>query len=112
MRFEGAQNYDDAVGKAAEESGIQRNYWDIFHKLHEPTVEVRRQILRSLGWNVQSLESVEEGRGRLFEEGAARTRTGYSRAQLQRSLRASVLPSRPANHRGLRSRARGWRQGE
>src|SRR3954451_9128261 len=72
MRFEGAQNYEDAVGKAADESGIQRNYWDIFHRLHEPTVEVRRQILRSLGWNVATIEAVEEDRGRLFEERAAR----------------------------------------
>src|SRR5206468_4604928 len=72
MRFEGAHNYDDAVSKAAEESGIQRNYWDIFHRLHEPSVEVRRQILQSLGWNVQSFETVEEARGRLFEQKSAR----------------------------------------
>src|SRR3954470_20646204 len=71
MRFEGAQNYEDAVGKAADESGIQRNYWDIFHRLHEPTVEVRRQVLESLGWNVQTQENIEEHRGRLFDRKAA-----------------------------------------
>ncbi len=59
MRFEGAQNYEDALAKAADESGIQRDYWDIFHRRHEPSTDVRRKILQSLGWNVASLDALE-----------------------------------------------------
>src|SRR3954452_11127481 len=71
MRFEGAQNYEDAIAKAADESGIQRDYWDIFHRRHEPSTEVRRKILESLGWKVQSFEDVEVERRRSFHRNAS-----------------------------------------
>src|SRR3954468_13417322 len=71
MRFEGAQNYEDAIAKAAEESGIQPDYWDIFHRRHEPSTEVRRKILQSLGWDVHSLESIELDRRRFFQRKAS-----------------------------------------
>lgn len=70
MRFEGAHSYEDAIARAADESGIQWDYWDIFHRRHEPTTEVRRKILNSLGWNVDRLETVELERGRQFRQRA------------------------------------------
>src|SRR3954467_4128920 len=70
MRFEGAQNYEDAITKAADESGIQRDYWDIFHRRHEPSTEVRRKILASMGWDVRTLETIDQDRRRRFEEKA------------------------------------------
>ena len=71
MRFESAQNYDDAVSKAAHESGIQPDYWDIFHRRHEPSTGVRSKILESLGWDVQTVESIERERARSFESKCA-----------------------------------------
>ncbi len=71
MRFEAAQNYDDAVSKAADESGIQPDYWDIFHRRHEPSTAVRSKILQSLGWNVQSVQTIESKRSHSFERRCA-----------------------------------------
>ncbi|MFL6449714.1 MAG: 4-alpha-glucanotransferase [Bryobacteraceae bacterium] len=71
MRFEGAQNYEDAIGRAADESGIQRDYWDIFHRRHEPSTEVRRKILESLGWNVQGRDTIDADRRRSFHSKAS-----------------------------------------
>jgi len=71
MRFEAAQNYDDAVSKAADESGILPDYWDIFHRRHEPSTAVRSKILQSLGWDVHSVESIEVERTRSFERKCA-----------------------------------------
>src|SRR3954467_7587440 len=71
MRFEGAQNYEDAIAKAADESGIQRDYWDIFHRRHEPSAEVRRKILESLEWDVSGLDSLESNRKRSFQRRVA-----------------------------------------
>lgn len=73
MRFEGAQNYEDALGKAADVSGIQRDYWDISHRRHESSSEVRRKVLQSLGWNVETLETLEQERGRAFHRQAGCT---------------------------------------
>src|SRR5947208_3067034 len=73
MRFERAQNYEDALVKAADESGIQRDYWDISHRRHEPSTEVRRKILQSLGRDVGSLETLELDRRRAFQGNCART---------------------------------------
>jgi 4-alpha-glucanotransferase len=71
MQFEKAANYDDALLKAADECGIDREYWDILHHRHEPTSDVRRKILESLGFDVGSKESLDAQRLRQFEENAA-----------------------------------------
>lgn len=73
MRFESAVSYEDAVAKAADECGIQREYWDILHHRHEASVEARRSVLQSLGWNVNSLETIEADRRSAFDQRACST---------------------------------------
>ncbi|MBV9937210.1 MAG: 4-alpha-glucanotransferase [Acidobacteriaceae bacterium] len=70
-QFEKAANYDDALLKAADECGIYREFWDILQQRHEPTSDVRRRILQSLGFDVGSQESLDRQRFQQFEEDAA-----------------------------------------
>src|ERR1700758_1056108 len=67
VRFEPAADYDGAVRRAAAGSGIDHEYWDIFHKRHEMSPEAGRKILQALGWDVASFEAIEVGRKRRFE---------------------------------------------
>ena len=90
MRFEGAQNYEDAVAKAADESGIQRDYWDIFHRRHEPSTEVRRKILQSLGWNV-----AKSGKYRIGAPAFVPAEIGLPRSRTRSSLAARRSASSP-----------------
>lgn len=71
IRFERAVNYDDALWRAAAESAVDSNYWDIFGRQHHVTREALQTILQSLGWDTASLESIEDGRRRRFVETAA-----------------------------------------
>ncbi len=68
IEFEPATSYEDALARAADECGIEREYWDIFHKKHEVTSDVRRRILQALGWDVAGLQAVEQERARRFDE--------------------------------------------
>src|SRR5437763_1792323 len=68
IEFERATSYEDALARAADECGIQREYWDIFHKKHEVSSDVRRRILQGLGWDVSSFDAVEQERSRRFDE--------------------------------------------
>jgi 4-alpha-glucanotransferase len=70
IQFEPASSYEDALARAADENGIDREYWDILHKKHEVSSDVRRRILATLGWNVSSFETLEQERARHFEENA------------------------------------------
>ncbi len=71
MQFEQAANYDDALLKASDQCKIDREYWDILQQRHEPSSDVRRKILESLGFDVQSRESLDAQRLIQFEESAA-----------------------------------------
>ena len=71
MQFQKAANYDDALLKAADECGIDREYWDILHQRHEPTSDVRRKILGSLGFDIESKEGLDAQRLRQFEGSVA-----------------------------------------
>ena len=71
IQFEPASSYEDALVRAADENGIEREYWDILHRKHEVSSDVRRRILTALGWDVSSLETLESERARRFEENAA-----------------------------------------
>ncbi|MBV9611064.1 MAG: hypothetical protein JO091_01270, partial [Acidobacteriaceae bacterium] len=71
IEFERAGSYLDALARAADECGIERQYWDIFGKKHETSPDVQRRILQALGWNVESFESVEAERLRRFRDTAA-----------------------------------------
>lgn len=65
--FESGTSYEDSLARAAEESGLNSTYWDIFGKRHEVDFDVKRRILEALGWDVASRESVEAERYRRFE---------------------------------------------
>lgn len=65
--FEPATSYHDALVRAADECGIYRDYWDIFHKRHEVSSEVRAGILKALGWDVSSHETLDRERRRRLE---------------------------------------------
>ena len=67
VRFEAAWNYDDAVRRAASESGIDREYWDIFHRKHEASLEAQRRLLEARGWDISTFESMEAGRRARFD---------------------------------------------
>jgi 4-alpha-glucanotransferase len=70
IQFEPALSYEDALLRAADENGIEREYWDILHKKHEVSSDVRRRILTALGWDVSTLATLEHERARRFEENA------------------------------------------
>ena len=69
VRFQPSGNYEDALARAAGECGIDREYWDIFHKRHETSHETLRRVLCALGWDLSSHDAIEnigyECRGRL-----------------------------------------------
>jgi 4-alpha-glucanotransferase len=70
IEYSKAANYDDALLKAADECQIDRDYWDVMHRRHEVSPDVRRGILMALGRDVSSFEAIEGERHRRFEENA------------------------------------------
>jgi 4-alpha-glucanotransferase len=68
IHFEPAVNYDDALWRAAAEAAVETSYWDIFGNQHHSTREALQGILRSLGRNVDSFESIEAERRRRFAQ--------------------------------------------
>ena len=71
ITFEKSTGYDDALARAASESGIDREYWDIFHHRHEVAAESIKRILSALGWDISSAEKIDEQRFRRFQENTA-----------------------------------------
>ncbi len=67
LYFEPAVNYEDALWRAASETGIDREYWDIFHRKHDTSPEAVRKLLQARGWDASSFEALEDGRRRRFE---------------------------------------------
>ena len=51
--------YQQALSRAAELFGIEQSYWDIFGTRHFATEDVIRTILRSLGVDTTSTETIE-----------------------------------------------------
>ncbi len=70
--FENAVNYDDSLWRAAAESGVDANYWDIFGRQHHVTREALQAILQATGWDTASFDSLEEARRRRFSREAER----------------------------------------
>jgi 4-alpha-glucanotransferase len=66
--FQTSNGYEDAIARAAAETRIDREYWDIFHKRHETSTEVQKGILTALGWDVSSTEAVDRERAKRFDE--------------------------------------------
>ena len=75
IEFESATSYEDALARAADECGICREYWDIFGKRHEVSVDVCRRFLQALRWDVSNLEGIERERAKRFEPVSAVPRT-------------------------------------
>lgn len=67
FHFEPGATYDDSIARAAEESGIESVYWDIFSRRHEVDSDVKRRLLQSFGWDVSSREAIDAERYRRFE---------------------------------------------
>ncbi|HEX4167812.1 MAG TPA: 4-alpha-glucanotransferase [Bryobacteraceae bacterium] len=70
IRFQSAVNYDDSLWRAAAESAVDTNYWDIFGHQHHVTREALQAILAAIGWNTGSLDALEDGRRRRFSRDA------------------------------------------
>lgn len=68
IEFEAAGDHASALSKAADECGIDSEYWDIFSKRREVSSEVRRKILEALSWDASSFEAIEERRRKRFED--------------------------------------------
>ncbi len=68
LTFEPGHSYEDSLARAAEQSGIDSVYWDIFGKRHEVDSDVKRRVLLALGWGVSSRESIDAERYRRFED--------------------------------------------
>lgn len=83
--FEPSHSYEDALFRAAEECGIYNDYWDIFHKRHEVKPEVRAGILRALGWDVTSADTLDGRR-------LSRLREALSSALLKTSVISQAGP--------------------
>jgi len=66
LQFEKSASYEDALLRAAAECGIDREYWDIFHKKHEVSPDALRRMLQALGWPTETLESMDRERLRRF----------------------------------------------
>jgi len=52
--------YEEALERAAERWGVQREYWDIWGKHHRATPEMIAAVLRSLGVDAGSREELDE----------------------------------------------------
>ena len=70
IRFEPAVNYDDSLWRAAAESAVDTEYWDIFGHRHYIGREGLQAILRAVGWDVSSFESLERDRRCRFSQEA------------------------------------------
>jgi 4-alpha-glucanotransferase len=60
ITFTPVKEYQEALGRAAAEWGIDPEYWDIFGKRHITTPDVQKSILESLGVCTGTLEEVND----------------------------------------------------
>ena len=66
LTFQKSANYEDAIGRAAAECGVDRQYWDIFGHSHEASLDALQKILEALGWDVTNIEAIDAKRAQLF----------------------------------------------
>jgi 4-alpha-glucanotransferase len=65
--FQPAESYLDALDLAADEWGIEREFWDIFGHKHIASSAIEEKILVTLGVSASSLRKLEEERLQRFE---------------------------------------------
>jgi 4-alpha-glucanotransferase len=66
LTFHRSTNYQDALGRAAAECGIDHQYWDIFGHSHEASSDALQIILNALGWDTSNQEAIDTKRAQLF----------------------------------------------
>src|SRR5271154_47419 len=66
LAFQKSTNYEDALGRAAAECGVDHQYWDIFGHSHEASLDALKTILGALGWDIVSVESIDAKRAQMF----------------------------------------------
>jgi 4-alpha-glucanotransferase len=66
LTFQRSTHYEDALGRAAAECGIDFQYWDIFGHNHLASVEALKSIVTALGWDTSSADTIDEKRARMF----------------------------------------------
>ncbi|MGC2660014.1 MAG: 4-alpha-glucanotransferase [Bryobacteraceae bacterium] len=66
IAYEPSASYQDALARTAQESGIDREYWDIFGRRHEVSSEVQKKILEAVGVDASSQERLDAGRRSRF----------------------------------------------
>ena len=65
--FEPSRSYEDALHKAADEWGIEREFWDIFGKRHVASAAMESRILAALSLDTSSQKTIENERIQRFE---------------------------------------------
>ncbi len=80
--------YEEALERAAERWGVQREYWDIWGKHHRATPEMIAAVLRSLGVDADpARNSTRRWSAKFAPNGSGSYRLHSSRARVrQRSL--------------------------
>jgi 4-alpha-glucanotransferase len=68
ITFQNSTDYEDALGRAAAECGVDHEYWDIFGQRHEASLEAKKKILNALGWDVASVAAIDAKRSQLFAD--------------------------------------------
>jgi 4-alpha-glucanotransferase len=73
LTFQKSTSYEDALGRAAAECGIDHHYWDIFGHGHEASPDALDKILSAMGWDTSSVESIDAKRAQMFLDVSAAT---------------------------------------
>jgi 4-alpha-glucanotransferase len=73
LTFQKSNNYEDALGRAAAECGVDRQYWDIFGHSHEASLDALKKILSALGWDITNAGTIDAKRAQLFSDLNTRT---------------------------------------
>src|ERR1700755_3058089 len=68
IAFRRSNSYEDAISRAASESRLDLDYWDIFHKRHEVSLEAEKGILFALGWDTSNKDSIDAERAERFRK--------------------------------------------
>ena len=66
LAFQRSNTYEEALGRAAAECGIDRQYWDIFGHRHEASIDALKKILGALGCDISNTESIDAKRAQWF----------------------------------------------
>ncbi len=68
LTFHNSTHYEDALGRAAAEYGIDHQYWDIFGQSHEASPDALKTILACLGLDTSSVSAIDQKRAQMFRD--------------------------------------------